>query len=93
MANKIECPVAAPGPNDNVGVGIGYQSFLLGHDEAIKFGQDIIEAAKHSRELFNRTALRKGDWYIERASGYDGFGCVHCGTWRYAHEKLICDCR
>ncbi len=35
----------------------------------------------------------KGDWVIERSSGYLGYRCLKCYTWKYKkEEKLRCDC-
>lgn len=34
----------------------------------------------------------KGEWIIERSSGYLGYRCLKCGTWKYDNERLRCDC-
>jgi hypothetical protein len=31
-------------------------------------------------------------WVTERSSGYLGFRCTLCATWRYPSETLNCDC-
>jgi hypothetical protein len=36
--------------------------------------------------------MEKVRWISERSSGYAGFRCTLCGTWRYASEFLKCDC-
>lgn len=37
-------------------------------------------------------AAKKSNWVFERSSGYAGFRCIHCATWKYASEFLICPC-
>lgn len=31
-------------------------------------------------------------WYPEISSGFSGFRCTECATWKYASEFLVCDC-
>lgn len=31
-------------------------------------------------------------WRSEVSSGYAGFRCNECATWKYASEFLVCDC-
>ena len=32
------------------------------------------------------------NWVSARSSGFDGFRCNKCATWRYANQSLICAC-
>lgn len=34
----------------------------------------------------------KGNWVIERSSGYLGYRCLTCYAWKYSNERLRCDC-
>lgn len=36
--------------------------------------------------------LNSTRWVPERSSGYAGFRCTECATWKYASEFLVCDC-
>ncbi len=33
------------------------------------------------------------NWKSERSSGYAGWRCQTCGTWRYDNAPLVCDCK
>ena len=43
---------------------------------------------------FNEDAFldSQGDWVFERSSGYAGFRCTRCSTWRYANDAKRCNC-
>ena len=36
--------------------------------------------------------MKKDNWIFEMSSGYSGYRCKKCGTWRYANETKICFC-
>ncbi len=38
------------------------------------------------------TAKRAERWEFERSSGFAGYRCHICGTWRYEDAELRCDC-
>ena len=36
--------------------------------------------------------ISKGKWEFERSSGYAGYRCQNCYTWKYEHQEKKCDC-
>jgi hypothetical protein len=36
--------------------------------------------------------LDSNRWAFERSSGFAGYRCQECATWKYASEFLLCDC-
>ncbi len=36
--------------------------------------------------------VSKGEWIEQGSSGFAGFRCIKCLTWKYANEEKRCDC-
>ena len=39
-----------------------------------------------------RAHAPKGEWQFERSSGYDGYRCQECCTWKHENQLRTCDC-
>ena len=51
----------------------------------------ICESQKIDIE-YDPLAKGKGNWVEERSSGYLGYRCTKCGTWRHTYDPLRCVC-